>query len=71
MTLSTSAVAVCCSRAAASSRVSALTCFCRSARIELTGCAAVGASLRFGLVVLPGHVFALRLIVPRRPIELP
>ena len=71
MTPSTSEVAVCCSRATASSRARALTCCCRSARVELAGCAAVGASLRFGLVVLPGRVFALRLIVPRRPTELP
>src|SRR5262249_26511922 len=56
-------VAVCCSRVSASSRVRALTCACRSARV-----AAFGALLCLGFVVLAYCVFAgLRLIVRRRP----
>src|ERR1700756_3872354 len=70
MTLSTSEVAVCCSRASASSRVRALTCSCRSARVELAGGAAVGALLRLGFFVLLCCVFAgLRLIAQRRLTE--
>src|SRR5712692_4929148 len=70
MTFSTSAVAVCCSRASASSRVRALTWSCRSTRVELAGRAAVGALSRLGFVVLPCCVFAgLRLIVRRRLTE--
>src|SRR4029079_5237341 len=61
ITRNSSLVAVCCSRASASSRVRALTCCCRSA-----GCAAVGALLRLGLVVVSCCVFVgLRLIVRR------
>src|SRR6516162_955332 len=52
---STSEVAVCCSsaltscfRASASSRVRALTCSCRSLRVELAGRAALAALLRLG-----------------------
>src|SRR6266566_5397405 len=72
MTRSTSDVAVCCSRASASSRVRALTCSCRSARVELAGRAAVGPSLRVGFVVLLCGVFAgLRLIARRRLTEPP
>ena len=67
---STSEVAVCCSRASVSSRVRALTCCCRSARVELAGGAAVGALLRLGFLVLPRCVFAgLRVIVRRRVTE--
>jgi hypothetical protein len=63
----TSDDAVCCSRASASSRVRALTCACRSARVELAGRAAVGALLRFGLVGLRCCVFEVfRFTVPRR-----
>jgi hypothetical protein len=70
ITRSTSEVAVCCSRASASSRVRALTCSCRSARVELAGRASVGASLRLGFVVLACCAFAgLRLIVRRRLTE--
>src|SRR5262249_9688088 len=70
MMLSTSEVAVCRSRASASSRVRAVTCCCRSARVELAGRAAVGALLRLGFVVLACCAFAgLRLIVPRRLTE--
>jgi hypothetical protein len=58
-------------RASASSRVRALTCSCRSARVELAWRAAgFGALLRSGLVVLACCVFAgLRLIVRRRLTE--
>src|SRR5262249_42091480 len=60
-------IAVCCSRASASSRVRVLTRSCRSATVELAGRAAVRALLRAGLAVLPCRVFAgLRLMVPRR-----
>ena len=77
ITPSISEAAVCCSsastscfRASASSRVRALTCSCRSARVELVGRAAVGALLRLGFVVLPCCVFAgLRLILRRRLTE--
>src|SRR5262245_15707009 len=70
ITLSTSDVAVCCSRALASSRVRALTCSCRSARVELAGRAAVGALLRLGFLGLACCVFAgLRLMARRRLIE--
>src|SRR6516164_11231354 len=70
MTLSTSAVAICCSRASASWRVRALTCSCRSARVELAGGAAVGAWLRLGFFVLLCCAFAgLRLMVQRRLTE--
>src|SRR5215472_16142678 len=70
MTCSTSEVAVCCSRASASSRVRALTCSCRSPRVELAGRAAVGALFRLGFLLLPCCVFAdLRLIVRRRLAE--
>jgi hypothetical protein len=70
MTRSTSEVAVCCSRASASSRVRALTCSCRSARVELTGRVAVGALLRLDFVVLVCRVFAgLRLMVRCRLTE--
>src|SRR5215471_5431339 len=70
ITCSTSEVAVCCSRASASSRVRALTCCCRSASVELGGRAAVGALFRLGFVVLACCVFAgLRLIVQRRLAE--
>src|SRR6476660_5221696 len=70
MTCNTSAVAVCWSRASASSRVRALTCSCRSARVELAERAAVGALLRLGFVVLPRCGFAgLRLILRRRLTE--
>jgi hypothetical protein len=64
MSLRTLEVAVCCSRAAASSRVRALTCSCRSARVEPAGRAADGPLLRFGFVVLRYRVFAgLRVMV--------
>ena len=70
MTRSTSDAAVCCSRASASSRVRALTCSCRSARVELAGRASVGTLLRLGFVVLACCAFAgLRLIVRRRLTE--
>ncbi len=70
MTRSTSEVAVCCSRASASSRVRALTCSCRSARVELAGRASVGVLLRLGSVVLACCAFAgLRAIVRRRLTE--
>src|SRR5262245_57350579 len=70
ITRNTSEVAVCCSRASASSRVRALTCSRRSARVELAGRAAVGTSLHSGFVVLACCVFAgLRLIVRRRLAE--
>ena len=70
MTLSTSEVAACYSRASASSRVRALTCSCRSARVELSERTAVCALLRLGFVALPRCVFAaLRLIVRRRLTE--
>src|SRR5262249_18282923 len=65
---STSALAVCCSRASASSRVRALTCACRSARVELAGRAS--ALLRLGFIVPPCCVFTgLRVIVRRRLTE--
>src|SRR6516164_8781052 len=65
-----SLVAVCCSRASASSRVSALTCCCRSARVELAGRASAGALLGLSLVVLPRRVFAgLRFLVRGRLTE--
>src|SRR5262245_53360427 len=64
-----SVVAVCCSRASASSRVRALTCSCRL-EVELATRAAVGAFLRLGFVVLPCCGFAaLRLIVRHRLTE--
>src|ERR1700756_168505 len=70
MTLSTSEVAVCCSRASASSRVRALTCSCRSATVELAWRAAVGALLRLGFFVLLCCVFAgLRFMAQRRLTE--
>src|SRR6516225_11836161 len=70
MIFSTSAVAVCCSRASPSSRVRALTCCCRSAGVELAWRVAVGALLRLSFVVLPCRVFAgLRVIVRRRLTE--
>jgi hypothetical protein len=70
MMRSTSEVAVCCSRASASSRVRALTCSCRSARVELAGRASVGVLLRLGFVVLACCAFAgLRVIVRRRLTE--
>src|SRR5262245_11241704 len=70
MTRSTSEVAVCWSRASASSRVRALTCSCRSARVEPAWRAAVGALLRSGFVVLACCVFAgLRPIARRRLTE--
>src|SRR6266436_2106565 len=70
MTPRTSDVAVCCSRASASSRVRALTCSCRSARVELAGRASVGVLLRLGFVVLACCAFAgLRVIVRRRLTE--
>ena len=69
-TRSTSAVAVCRSSASASSRARAVTCCCRSARVELAWRAAVGVLLRLGFVVLPCCVFAgLRVIVRRRLTE--
>ena len=71
ITPSTSEVAVCCSRTAASSRASALTCSRRSASCEWAGPAADGASLRFGLVDFPRCVFPLELIVLRRPPDSP
>src|SRR5712692_4016135 len=53
-----------------SSRARALTCCCRSARVELAWRAAVGALLRLGFVVLPCCVLAgLRVIVRRRLTE--
>src|SRR5215475_7472155 len=70
ITCRTSEVAVCCSRASASSRVRAPTCSCRSARVELDWRAAVGALLRSGFVLVACCVFAgLRLIVRRRLTE--
>ena len=70
MTRSTSEVAVCCSRASASSRVRALACACRSGRVELAGRVVVGALRRFGRVGLRCCGFAgLRLIVRRRLTE--
>src|SRR5262249_36958901 len=67
MTRATSRVVVCCSRDSASSRLTALTCSCRSALVELARHGAVGGLLRLGFVVLPCCVFAgLRLIVRRR-----
>src|SRR5262249_37101770 len=70
MTLNTSAVAVCCSRACAGSRVRALPFCCGSVRVELAGRGAVGALFRLGLVVLPCRVFAgLRLLVRGRLTE--
>ncbi len=56
--------------ASASSRVRALTCSCRSARVELAAGAAVGASLRLGFFVPLCCVFAgLRLIAQRHLTE--
>src|SRR5262249_49348352 len=70
MTFNTSAVAVCCSRASASSRVRALTCSCRPSRVGLTGRAAAGALLRLGLgrAAVPRFRW-LRLMVRRRLAE--
>src|ERR1700730_4745022 len=48
------------------SRVRALTCCCRSARVELAGRAAVGTLLRFGFLALPCCVFAGLRLVARR-----
>jgi hypothetical protein len=63
MTLSTSAVADCCRNASVSSRVRWSSCFRMSAALGLRRRAAVGALVRFGLVVLPCCVFVgLRLI---------
>jgi hypothetical protein len=63
-------VAVCSSRASASSRVRALTCCCRSARVELACRVAVRALSRLGFVVLLRCVFAgLRVVVRRRLTE--
>src|SRR6516225_7546517 len=84
MICSTSAVAVCCSIASASSRVRTSSFFCASfsSRVRKSSClsrsaaeeprrrAAVGALLRWGFVVLPRCVFAgLRVIVRRRLAE--
>src|SRR5262249_34451641 len=77
MTLRISEVAVCCSSASArrfcasaSSRVSALTCSCRSAWAEPAGRAAIAALFRSGFVVLACCVFVgSRLIVRRRLTE--
>src|SRR5258708_1655862 len=70
MACRTSEVAICCSNASASSRVRALTCSCRSARVELAGRASVGVLLRLGFVVLACCAFAgLRVIVRRRLTE--
>src|ERR1700738_1436557 len=71
ITLSTSAVAVCCSRASASSRVRALTWSCRSARVELAGGAAVGAVLRLGFFVVLYCVFAGLLLIAQRRLTEP
>ena len=63
ITWRTSEVAVCRALASASSWVSALTCPCRSARVELAGCTAVGALLRLVFCELLCCAFAgLRLI---------
>ena len=65
MTLRISSVAVRYSCASLSSRVRALTCSCRSARVELAGRAAVGPLLRLGFAVLSCCVFAgIRLTEP-------
>jgi hypothetical protein len=67
MTFSTSLVAVCCSRASASSRVRAVTCSCKSAFDERLRRATAIVAPRFGFGVLPRRAFAaLPPVVARR-----